>query len=143
MQKVLLFAPSPSRHTLTDLVLPKAGEKGKLPGERLRFSLLAAGHSLYVVGEGRTLLNYLQLFWGSCGESGWMAAKSGGDPQLCAASRWRRLFHPAPAVSSPASANESPMANTRCLGATQTGCLPPPRTSMAISNSTSYLKLPC
>lgn len=94
MQKVLLFAPTPSCHTRTDLLLPKAREKGKLPGEWLQFSLLAAGCSVYWVGEGRTVVKLPVGFWGGCWESGWSAAKSAGDTKLCPASHRRRLLPP-------------------------------------------------
>ena len=93
------------------------------------------------------MLNYLQVF----GVGG--AAESLGGPQpnqrvtqsSAQPHAGEGCCHPALAVSSTASANESPMANAQCLQqrgwqATQTGRLPPARKSMAILN-TSYLKL--
>jgi len=94
MQKVLLFAPSPSCCTRADLVLPSAGEKGKLPGEWRQFSLLAAGRSVYWVGEGRTVVKLPAGFGGGCWESGWTAANPAGDTKLCPVSRWSRLLLP-------------------------------------------------
>lgn len=70
IQKVLLFVlPSPSYCTHSDLVLPKA-EKGKLPGECLQFSLLAAGCSVYWAGEGRMVARLpAGVFWGAAAGS--------------------------------------------------------------------------
>lgn len=94
MQKVLLFAPSPSRRARADLVLLKAGKKGKLPGGWLQFSLLAAGCSVYWAGEGTTVVKLPADFWGGRWEAGGTVAKSAGDTKLCPASCWRRLLPP-------------------------------------------------
>lgn len=141
VQKVLLFSPSPSCRTRTDLVLPKAGEKRKVPGEWLQFSLLAAGRSVYCTGEGGTVLKLPAGLGGEvgCCRQPWVDRSQTHGWYKALPSLEKAVATP-PAISSVMSANGSPVANARWRGCQAMQTDRPQGQAWLFS---TYLKLQC
>ena len=92
------------------------------------------------------MLNYLQVLGGAAESLGGPQPTQRVTPSSAQSHAGAGCCYPELAVSSAASANESPVANARCLPqpgwqAMHTSRLLPTTKSMAILNSTSYLKL--